>query len=70
MEKIRGLEIYSEKIRGLKILDLSEENTPGGYSPLKMSAPLWAHKSLWRKIPNTCLDSPEADDYDQGDEVL
>ena len=40
MEKIRGLKIYSEKIRGLKILGLSEENTPGGYSPLKMSAPL------------------------------
>ena len=35
MEK-RGLKIYSEKIRGL-----SEENTPGGYSPSKMSAPLF-----------------------------
>ena len=40
MEKIRGLKSYSEKIRGLKILGLSDENTPGGYSPLKMSAPL------------------------------
>ena len=39
-KKIRGLKIYPEKIRGLKILGLSEENTPGGYSPLKMSAPL------------------------------
>ena len=40
MEKIRGRKIYSEKIRGLKNLGLSEENTPGGYSPIKMSAPL------------------------------
>ena len=39
-EKIRGLKIYSEKVRGLKILGLSELNTPGGYSPLKMTAPL------------------------------
>ena len=39
-EKIRGLKIYSEKIRDLKILGFSEENTPGGYSPLKMTAPL------------------------------
>ena len=38
-EKIRGLKIYSEKIRGLKILGFSAENTPGGYSPLKMTAP-------------------------------
>ena len=29
-----------EKIRGLKILGFSEENTPGRYSPLKMTAPL------------------------------
>ena len=35
--KIRGLKIYSEKLRGLKILGFSEENTPGGYSPLKMT---------------------------------
>ena len=39
-KKIKGLKIYSEKIRGLKILGFSEENTPGGYSPLKMTAPL------------------------------
>ena len=38
-EKIRGLKIVSEKIRGLKILGFSEENTPGGYFPLKMTAP-------------------------------
>ena len=36
-KKIRGLKIYSEKNRGLKILGFSEENTPGG---LKMTAPL------------------------------
>ena len=39
MEKIRGLKIYSEEIRGLKILDPSEENTPGGSVPLKISTP-------------------------------
>ena len=39
-EKIRGLKIYSEKIRGLKNLGFSRENTPAGYSPLKMNAPL------------------------------
>ena len=39
MEKIRGLKIYSEKIRGLNILGFSEEDTPGGYSPLKMTTP-------------------------------
>ena len=39
MEKIRDLKIYPEKIRGLKIFGLSEENTPDGYSPLKISAP-------------------------------
>ena len=38
-KKIRGLKIYCEKIRGLKILGFFEENTPGGYSPLKMTAP-------------------------------
>ena len=32
----KGFQIYMEKIRGLKILGLSEENTPGGYSPLKI----------------------------------
>ena len=37
MEKIRGLKIYSEWIKGLKILGFSEENTPGGYSPIKMT---------------------------------
>ena len=47
MEKIRGLKICSEEIRGFKILGFSEENTPGGYSPLKMSAPLGIiHDSL------------------------
>ena len=40
MEKIRGLKIYTENIRGLKILGFSEKNTPGGYSPLKITAPL------------------------------
>ena len=40
MEKIRGLKIYSEKISGLKNLGFSGENTPDGYSPLKMTAPL------------------------------
>ena len=39
-EKIRGLKIYPEKIRDLKIFGFSEENTPGGYSPLKMTTPL------------------------------
>ena len=38
-EKIRGLKIHSEKIRVLKILGFSEESTPGGYSPLKMTTP-------------------------------
>ena len=37
MEK-RGLKIYSEKIRGLKMLGFFEKNTPGGYSPLQMTA--------------------------------
>ena len=40
MGKIRDLKIFPEKIRGLKILGFSEENTPDGYSPLKMTAPL------------------------------
>ena len=40
MEKRWGTKIYSEKIKGFKILGFSEENTPGGYSPLKMIAPL------------------------------
>ena len=48
MEKIRGLEIYPEKIRGLKILGLFEENTPGGYSQSKMSAPL--HQILIQNV--------------------
>ena len=39
MEKVRCLKIYSEKIRGLKILGFSEEKPPNGYSPLKMTAP-------------------------------
>ena len=39
-EKMRGLKIYSENIRGLKILGFSEENTRGGYSQLKMNTPL------------------------------
>ena len=39
-EKIRGLKIDSEKIRGLKMLSFSEENTPGGYSPIKNDRPL------------------------------
>ena len=39
-KNIRGFKIYSEKIMGLKILGFSEENTPGGYSPLKMTVPL------------------------------
>ena len=38
-KKIRGLKVYSENKRGLKILGFSEENTPGGYSPLKMTTP-------------------------------
>ena len=38
-EKIRGFKIYLEKTRVLKILGLSEENTQGGYSKLKKSAP-------------------------------
>ena len=38
-EKIRGVKICPERIRGLKILGFSEENTPGGYSPIKMTAP-------------------------------
>ena len=38
-EKVRGLKIYPEKIRGLKNLGFFEENTPGGYSTLKMTAP-------------------------------
>ena len=33
MEEIRCLKIYSEKIRGLKILGFSEEKTPPEYSP-------------------------------------
>ena len=49
-KKIRGLKIYSEKIRGLKILGFSEENTPGGYSPLKMTAPLWSFVSWWDRL--------------------
>ena len=39
-KKIRVSKFTPEKIRGLKILGFSEENTPGGYSPLKMTAPL------------------------------
>ena len=39
-EKIRGLKIFSGKIRGLKFLGKTAENTPGGYMPLKMTAPL------------------------------
>ena len=35
--EIRGFKFIWEKIRGLKILGFSEENTPGGYSPLKMT---------------------------------
>ena len=38
-EKIRGLKIFSGKIRGLKFLGQTPENTPGGYMPLKMTAP-------------------------------
>ena len=45
MEKIRGL-IYPGKIRGLKILGLSEENTSGGYSLLIMSALLRCREIL------------------------
>ena len=37
--KIRGLKIYSERNKGLKMLGFSEENTSGGYFPLKMTAP-------------------------------
>ena len=32
--------LLRKKIRGLKILGFSQKNTPGGYSPLKMTAPL------------------------------
>ena len=52
MEKIRGLKIYSEKIRGLKILGLSEENTPGGYSLLKMSTPQGNVRQIIRSLAN------------------
>ena len=58
VEKIRGLKIYSEKVKGLKILCLSEGNTPGGYSSLKMSAPLEAEKSYqscFFRIPEITL---------------
>ena len=38
------LDDYSEKIRSLKMLGFSEEKTPGGYSPLKMTTPLrWSN---------------------------
>ena len=39
-EKIRGLKIFSGKVRGLKFFGLTPENTPGGYMPLKLTAPL------------------------------
>ena len=48
-KKIRGLKIYSEKIRGLKILGCSEENTPGGYSPSKMTTPLRNSYNIFQK---------------------
>ena len=38
-KKLRDLKIFSEKIRGLKNLGFFEENTPGGYSQIKMIAP-------------------------------
>ena len=38
--EIRGVKFIWEKIRYLKILGFSEENTPDEYSPLKMTAPL------------------------------
>ena len=40
----KWLKIYPEKIRSLKMLGFSEEKTPGGYSPLKMTTPLrWSN---------------------------
>ena len=39
-EKMRGLKILLKKLRGLKNSVIFPENTPGAYSPLKMSAPL------------------------------
>ena len=38
--EIKGVKFIWEKIRGLKMLGVPEENTPGGYSPLEMTAPL------------------------------
>ena len=35
----KGLKFSDKKIRNLKILGFSRENTAGGYSPLKMTAP-------------------------------
>ena len=55
MEKIRGMKIYSEKkMRGLKILSFSEENTPGGYSTLKMTSPLEKQR-IFRKNQHQIL---------------
>ena len=51
-EKVRGLKIYPEKIRGLKTLGFSEENTPGGYSSLKMTTPLISLRRI--KISSNC----------------
>ena len=56
-KKIRGLKIYSEKIRGLKILGFSEENTPGGYSPLKMTTPLDSSSAAQRQKHSPDLDT-------------
>ena len=39
LEKMRGLKFTPEKMRGLKTWAIFPENTPGTYSPLKMSAP-------------------------------
>ena len=62
-EKIRGLKIYLEKIRGLKILDFFEENTPGGYSPLKMTTPLglamtYVCKTYYHRHPEILIRRP------------
>ena len=55
-EKIRGLKIYSENIGGLKILGFSQENTPGGYFPLKMIAPLLSiYKTVSHVVPSLSL---------------
>ena len=41
--KNKGVSKFTpKKIRGLKIMSFSEENNPGGYSPLKMTALLAA----------------------------